>query len=77
MGRRFQEKYQISVLLSLKFRLFTADCRSLRNVVYIIFVHKLQKRVFSAKFLDNPGNLNYINKEPVYVNHLINRLLCS
>lgn len=33
--------------------------RSLHKIVYIIFVHKLQKTVFSVKFLDNPGKLNY------------------
>ena len=33
--------------------------RSLHKIVYIIFVHKLQKRFFSLKFLDNFGNLNY------------------
>ena len=32
---------------------------SLHNTIYIIFVHKLQKRFFSLKFLDNPGNLHY------------------
>ena len=32
---------------------------SLHNAVYIIFVHKLQKRFFFFLFLDNPGNLHY------------------
>ena len=34
-------------------------CNGLHKAVYIIFVDKLQKRVFSVKFLDNPGNLHY------------------